>query len=66
MAKVGVVGTTSWGTTLGIMLARRGLDVALWARSETEAARIRHDGQNVRFVPGAEVRRFARQTFNND
>ena len=54
MAKVGIVGTTSWGTTLGIMLARRGLDVALWARSEAEAARIRKDGQNVRFVPGVE------------
>ncbi len=54
MAKVGVVGTTSWGTTLCIMLARRGLDVALWARSEAEADRIRKDGQNVRFVPGVE------------
>lgn len=54
MAKVGVVGTTSWGTTLGIMLARRGLSVALWARSEAEAATIRKDGQNVRFVPGVE------------
>ena len=54
MAKVGVVGTTSWGTTLGIMLARRGLSVVLWARSEAEATRIRKDGQNVRFVPGVE------------
>ena len=54
MAKVGVVGTTSWGTTLGIILARRGLSVALWARSEAEANTIRKDGQNVRFVPGVE------------
>ena len=54
MAKVGVVGTTSWGTTLGIILARRGLSVALWARSEAEATTIRKDGQNVRFVPGVE------------
>ena len=52
MATVGIVGTTSWGTTLGIILARKGIDVALWARTEAEASRIRQDGQNVRFVPG--------------
>ena len=54
MAKVGVVGTTSWGTTLAIILARRGLDVRLWARTEDEAADLRAQGQNPRFVPGAE------------
>ena len=52
MATVGVVGTTSWGTTLGIILARKGIDVALWARTEDEASRIHQDGQNLRFVPG--------------
>ena len=54
MATVGVVGTTSWGTTLGIVLARKGVDVALWARTEAEASRIRQDGQNLRFVPGVD------------
>ena len=54
MATVGVVGTTSWGTTLGIILARNGVDVALWARTEAEASRIRQDGQNLRFVPGVD------------
>ena len=51
MAKVGVVGTTSWGTTLAILLARRGLDVTLWARTEAEAARLRSEGENARFLP---------------
>ncbi len=54
MATVGIVGTTSWGTTLGIVLARNGVDVTLWARTETEASRLRQDGQNTRFVPGVD------------
>ena len=54
MAKVGVVGTTSWGTTLGIILAHRGLDVSLWARTEDEASVLRAQGQNARFVPGVD------------
>ena len=52
MVQVGVVGTTSWGTTLAIVLARRGLDVYLWARTEEEATQLRAQGQNARFVPG--------------
>ena len=55
MARVGIAGTTSWGTTLAILLARRGLDVRLWARIEEEAARLRNDGENARFVPGVEL-----------
>jgi len=37
MPKVAVIGTTSWGTTLATLLARKGLEVSLWARSEAEA-----------------------------
>ena len=55
MARIGVAGTTSWGTTLAILLARRRLDVRLWARTEGEAARLRNDGENARFVPGVEL-----------
>ena len=54
MAKVGVVGTTSWGTTLAIVLARGDAEVVLWARTENEAARLRDQNQNTRFLPEAE------------
>ena len=53
MAKVGVVGTTTWGTTLAILLGRNGVDVCLWARDEEEAARLRSRRENTRFAPGA-------------
>ena len=52
MVKVGIVGTTSWGTTLGILLARRGLQVSLWARTSEEAAQLEGDRENRRFLPG--------------
>ncbi len=52
MVQVGVVGTTSWGTTLAIVLARQGLDVRLWARTGPEAEALRSAGENRRFLPG--------------
>lgn len=52
MAKVSVVGTTSWGTTLAIILAQNGSDVFLWARTNTEAELLKRDGQNARFLAG--------------
>jgi glycerol-3-phosphate dehydrogenase (NAD(P)+) len=44
MAKICVIGTTSWGTTLAILLARRGTQVKLWARTEEEAEKLRSKG----------------------
>ena len=52
MARVGVLGTTSWGTTLGILLARRGHEVTLWARSDEEADDLVRDQENKRLLPG--------------
>ncbi len=50
--KVAIIGTTSWGTTLGIILARRGIDVALWARTKEEAERLAREGENTARLPG--------------
>lgn len=52
MAEIGVVGTTSWGTTLAVLLARRGWGVALLARTPQEAQALTHGGENRRFLPG--------------
>lgn len=52
MAKVGVVGTTSWGTTLATVLAQDGQSVTLWARTADEAELLNRDGENRRFLPG--------------
>jgi len=51
MAKVGVVGTTSWGTTLATVLAQDGQSVTLWARTPNEAELFNRDRENKRFLP---------------
>lgn len=50
--KVAVVGTTSWGTTLAIHLARQGHSVSLWARTPEDASRLQRDRENTRFLHG--------------
>jgi len=50
--KVAIIGTTAWGTTLGVILARRGIEVALWARTEEEAERLGQDQENKARLPG--------------
>ena len=47
-----VVGTTSWGTTLAILLARKGLSVQLLARTDEEAEILIKAAENSRFTPG--------------
>lgn len=45
MVKIAIIGTTSFGTTLATMLARKGLTVRLWARTKKEAIRLNHPGK---------------------
>ena len=52
MRKVAVIGTTAWGTTLAVMLAAKGLEVWLWARTEAEAEILRQARENKRRLPG--------------
>ncbi|MFC1914180.1 NAD(P)H-dependent glycerol-3-phosphate dehydrogenase [Chloroflexota bacterium] len=52
MIKTAIVGTTSWGITLGIMLAQKGLEVMLWARTKKEADRLNNNGPKQELFPG--------------
>lgn len=51
--KITVIGTGAWGTTLAIMLARKGLSTTLWARTAEEADALRTRRENQAFLPGA-------------
>jgi len=42
MPKVAIMGTTTWGLTLGVALAVKGAGVRLWARTEPEAVSLRN------------------------
>ena len=54
MPKIAVVGTTTWGTTLAILLARKGYNVRLLAKDKEEAFVIENDNQNRRRLRGVE------------
>lgn len=40
MPKVTIIGNTSWGNTLGVLLSAKGTTVKLWTRSEAEAKEL--------------------------
>ncbi|TAK76967.1 MAG: hypothetical protein EPO16_06285, partial [Dehalococcoidia bacterium] len=50
--RVAVVGTTAWGTTLAVHLARNGAPTVLVARDADEAAALKRAGTNERRLPG--------------
>jgi glycerol-3-phosphate dehydrogenase (NAD(P)+) len=52
ISKAAVIGTTAWGTTLAVLLARRGLPTWLWSWEEAEAEQLRRERQNVARQPG--------------
>ena len=52
MPKIAIIGTTTWGTTLGVVLAHKGLQVRLWARTEEEAIELQKGGLNPALAPG--------------
>lgn len=53
MPDIAVIGTTSWGITLGTILARYGLEVSLWARTEQEAVELTKAGPGSELANGA-------------
>jgi len=52
MPKIAIIGTTTWGITLGMVLARKGLKVRLWARTEQEVTELTNAGPNPTLLPG--------------
>jgi glycerol-3-phosphate dehydrogenase (NAD(P)+) len=46
MQKIAIIGTTSWGITLSILLNNKGANVWLWARTQREASKLRKSGSD--------------------
>ena len=53
IGQAAIIGATTWGTTLGILLAQNGVPVSLLTRSEPEAQTLTSQGRNARFLPDA-------------
>ena len=52
MSKVAIIGNATWGTALGVVLARKGTRVKLWTRTEEEANRLNEARENAIALPG--------------
>ncbi len=55
MSSVAVLGAGGWGTTLADLLARKGLDVRLWAYEDAVVESITRDHENPLFLPGCRL-----------
>ncbi|MEJ5914925.1 NAD(P)H-dependent glycerol-3-phosphate dehydrogenase [Pseudokineococcus sp. 1T1Z-3] len=55
MTRVAVLGTGSWGTTFGLVLADAGADVVLWGRREDVCADVAAGRGNPAYLPGVDL-----------
>ncbi len=55
MAQVGIIGTTAWGLTLGLVLARQGHSVAILTRTPAEADALARARRSHRLPEGCEL-----------
>jgi len=51
MPEIAIIGTTTWGITLGVVLADKGIPVGLWARTEQEAIDRKSSGPSPKLLP---------------
>lgn len=50
--KIGILGGGSWGTALGVLLAKKGIHVDLWVRNIEKEADINKIRENIKYLPG--------------
>src|SRR5690348_10034739 len=52
MVSVGVIGSGAWGTTLALLLAKKGIATTLWEHQPDRAAAMQRQRENTIFLPG--------------
>jgi len=55
--KIAVLGAGSWGTTLAILLTKKGHEVGLWEYLKEQAKRLDKERENRQFLPGVPIPR---------
>lgn len=51
-ATIGVIGSGAWGTTLALLLARKGMQTTLWEHRAERVAEMQEHHANTTFLPG--------------
>jgi glycerol-3-phosphate dehydrogenase (NAD(P)+) len=52
MVSVGVIGSGAWGTTLALLLAKKGIAITLWEHHPERVAEMQRCRENTTFLPG--------------
>jgi glycerol-3-phosphate dehydrogenase (NAD(P)+) len=52
MVSVGVIGSGAWGTTLALLLSKKGIATTLWEHRSERAAQMQQRRENRDFLPG--------------
>jgi glycerol-3-phosphate dehydrogenase (NAD(P)+) len=52
MVSVGIIGSGAWGTTLALLLARKGIATTLWEHNSERATQMQRQRENNVFLPG--------------
>jgi glycerol-3-phosphate dehydrogenase (NAD(P)+) len=55
--KISILGDGGWGTTLSILLCRKGFSVSLWSISPDYAESLKQNRENKKFLPGFKIPR---------
>lgn len=50
--RIGVLGSGSWGTAIGVLLSKKGYEVNLWDRNSEVIESINQTRENIRYLPG--------------
>ena len=53
--KVSILGDGGWGTTLSLLLARKGLELCLWGAFPDYVKEVRKTRENSKFLPGFKI-----------
>lgn len=52
---ISIIGAGAWGITLAVLLARKGLPVKIWTRTETFRDELRSYRENRKYLPGITI-----------
>jgi len=60
--RVSVIGAGGWGTALALLMAKRGLEVAIWGHDPAHVQSMRTEGENRKYLPGVPLSPLIRPT----